>query len=84
MKATLRLFSSSDQKVAVIDRRYPLTKTLSNIFGGWWSVKDESKSKQRVKGVETQDSAVGKRVEVVSEKLCGNYLSKSPRTAHGY
>lgn len=52
-----------------IDPRYPITKTLANIFGAY----KEGNSKVRVDAPkkETHDRRQGLRTEVISEKLCG-------------
>lgn len=55
------------------DLRYPVTETLTGIFGGY----ESEKSTRLFQRDESQDRVPGRRVEVVSEQLCGN--TRSPQ-----
>ncbi|KAM0716013.1 hypothetical protein Q7P37_008527 [Cladosporium fusiforme] len=69
MKATLRLLSASSV-TRYIDERHPITETLTHVFGGY-RTKD---SERRMKSLKTHDRLPGRRVEVVSEKLCDDVI----------
>jgi hypothetical protein len=78
MRATLRRFACSPSgkskltsvagPVQYADPRYPITQTLTDVFGGYRSKDAERRMKQQ----KTHDNTPGRRVEVVSEQLCGN------------
>lgn len=51
------------------DPRYPITETLTETFGGYRS----KNSERRLPHKKTHDRSAGKRVEVVSEQLCGTF-----------
>lgn len=73
MKATQRLCQSAvesrNEARRYIDERYPITETLTNIFGGF----KKRNAQRSMKRLATHDTLSGKRVEIVSEKLCGTY-----------
>jgi hypothetical protein len=71
MRATLRRCMASAPNQAKVkyyhDPKYPVTGPLTDIFGGYRS-KDAERRMPRKK---THDSVPGRRVEIVSEQLCG-------------
>lgn len=72
MRASLRLCSPARKRQVpqqYIDPRYPITQTLTDVFGGYKSIK----SARRTKLEESHDRHPGRRAEVVSEKLCGEW-----------
>jgi hypothetical protein len=64
MTAALNYF---EKAIAYVDPRYPVTKALSEVFGGYSTGSRRSAKKRE----STHDKKLGKRVEIVSGKLCG-------------
>lgn len=75
MRATLRLCARNKYRAASVphfqDPNYPITETLTGVFGGY----ESEESEFLLERAGSQDRVPGKRVEVVSEQLCGNSTS---------
>lgn len=77
MRATLRRCARSFEKTPLKhynDPRYPVTERLVDVFGGY----RHADSERRTKYQKRHDRMPGKRVEIVSEQLCGIYPSAHP------
>lgn len=79
MRATLRLFARNRFRATSVphfhDPNYPITETLTGVFGGY----ESEESEFLLSRAGSQDRVPGKRVEVVSEQLCGNFTSHQKR-----